>query len=1117
MLFMLIFVAYFRNLIRMNKRFLIFLLYLSGGIFVSFAQDAVFNTIKTELNRNFEVLKDQPVPAYYGFVRLDEVQTLSTMASLGRLQSEATLNSPSRILTTCLRVGDYTLDNSHEIRESGWGGSAGVSVKGNYIPYEDNDKLLKNAIWLQLDELYKEGIQTYEQVKANLAVKVEQEDKSPDFTREPVSSYYEKPVAWATLNIDPQLLEEKVRKYSTVFDEKSEIREGVAFITANLSRTTFIDTEGREMAGNAVQIQLFLSAATVAEDGMTLPLVKSWMGFSLDELPSDEEVLKVAHEMSATLLDLRKAPVVESFTGPAILSPEASGVFFHEIFGHRVEGARLKQENDAQTFKKKIGEAVLPKHLSVTFDPTIRYYKEIPLVGSYAFDDEGMTAQKVEVVKKGILKNFLMSRTPIEGFLHSNGHGRGSIGYTPVSRQSNLLVESTQGFSDEELMKRLRKEAKSQGKEYAYYFKDVSGGFTNTSRYSPNSFNVTPLIVYRIYVDGRPNELVRGVDMVGTPLAMFSHIEACGDKYAVFNGTCGAESGAVPVACVAPALFVKQIETQKRPKSQSMPLLLPKPEAVREAPANEEVILNAIKKEVVRGLEGLKMEGLQSPFFIAYTIGEMNRLSVAASHGSLITSDRGRSRLSYARMLMGDYQCTDENFQGTTGGASGYDGAPTLDNDERALRYTIWKDLDAIYKSAAETYEQKMATIKQLNIPAKDLELPDWDKTPVVQLKNLPRQQLDFNQARYEEYVKAASSVFNEYPGILESNLAVQLIDATAYFYNTEGTEFIYPLSFVYIDGTVSGKTAEGEDLSANFDAVYGNSDEIPATAQLQEECRKLAGKLMEEIHAPKMEESYSGPVLFEGLAVPSTFYSSFFGGGDISLIAERKPLTTGGFSYGGNSIEEMMNKRVTAREITVEDWTGTREYNGVRLLGYAPVDGQGVVPPEKLTLIENGILITLLSDRVPTPKVPHSNGHSLFNTNLIGSVNPGVVRLTDTRTKDSAALKQELLEKAKQEGYDYAYIVREIAGAYPVQLYQVSVADGSEKRVRSAEINNMDSQIFKKVLGASGKEMIYQTLVGNLLTIITPDAILFDDLQIQSDRMDNFKRAPLVPVSRIQ
>jgi predicted Zn-dependent protease len=1098
----------------MNKCILIALLFLITGTFPCLSQDPLFHAVKTELDRNFSVLKKETVPVYYIYVRLDEVQSLSTMGRLGHLQTAATLNSPSRILSSCMRVGNYESDNSHEIRESDYGSYRDLRVEAQYIPYEENLQALKTAIWLQLDGLYKNDIQIYEQIKANLAVKVEQEDKSPDFSEEKVANHYEAPVLWENLNIDPKVLEGKVKKYSKIFSENKDVVDGIAYFSTSVARKIFIDTEGREIAENAVSLQLVLSAEALADDGMFLPLQKTWMAFSLAELPSDEEVVQAAREISETLSALKKAPVVESFTGPAILSPEASGVFFHEIFGHRVEGTRLKQENDAQTFKKKIGEQVLPKHLSITFDPTIQYYRNKPLAGNYAFDDEGIPAQKVEVVKDGILRNFLMSRTPIEGFAHSNGHGRGQTGADPVARQSNMIVESSQKLSEEELLKKLRKEAKAQKKEYAYYFKEVSGGFTTTNRYTPNAFNVTPLIVYKIYTDGRPNELVRGVDLVGTPLAMFSQIEACGEKYSIFNGVCGAESGSVPVACIAPALLVKQIETQKRAKSQTQPPLLSKPESNGLKPGLEEedILASAIKKEVDRSLNELKIEGLQSPFFIAYTLGDIKQLQVSASHGSLFASDLFHRRGSAARLLIGDYDCSDENFEGSTGGASGYDGTPCLDNNETGIRYTVWKDLDAIYKNAAETYEQKLSAIKQLNIPAKDLELPDWDKTPSVVMNALPRKKIDLNKSRYEEYVKAASEVFKDYSEILTSSASIQLTDALVYFYNTEQTEFRYPLSSVLFAAGVSAKTDEGEDLTSSFDLTFAHPDELPSIEDIRNQCRRLAEKLIEKVKAPKIEESYAGPVLFENLAVVSAFYSNFFYG-EISLIANRKPITPSGISYGGNGLEEMMNKRITAKEISIEDWTGTPEYKGVKLLGYAPVDGQGVIPPAKLTLVENGILKTLLSDRVPTPKVQHSNGHALLSSSLNSSITAGVVRMTDTRTKSREELKNELLKLAEEEGYEHAYIVREVTngGSYPLELYQINIADGSEKRIRSASINNFDSQSFKNIVAVSDNELIHHTYDRSLITVIVPDAILFEELQIQSDRVDNFRKPPLV------
>ena len=1095
----------------MNRHILIIFLCLLSGISTRvLGQDPVFNTMKSELDRNFSILKTQPIPAYYIFLRLDEYQSMSCVGRLGRLQTAPQLNTPTHALSSGLRVGDRNLDNTHEIRESDRGSYNDVRIEADYVPLDNNPDVLKRKIWLQLDNLYKDNVQIYEQIRANMAVKVEQEDKSPDFSVEKAENYYEAPITWESLQIDPKIWEEKVKKYSKIFDENSDLLDGSAYLSASLVRKIFVDTEGREIAQNAVNFQLALMAEALADDGMRLPLYKTWMGFSLSELPSDDEVMKVAREMGQMLSNLKKAPVVESFSGPAILSPEAAGVFFHEIFGHRVEGSRLKQENDAQTFKKKVGERVLPKQLSVIFDPSLKYFrKTTPLNGHYVFDDEGIRGQRTEIVKNGVLKGFLMSRRPIEGFLHSNGHGRAQVGLDPIARQSNLIVESSQKLSREELFKRLRKEAKAQGKDYAYYFKDVAGGFTTTNRYYPNAFNVTPLVVYRIYTDGRPDELVRGVDLVGTPLAMFAQIEVCGDEYAVFNGSCGAESGSIPASCVAPALLVKQIETQKRAKSQSQPPILPKPEGTNLSQSPDtNIIAASIEKEVERALRGLRLPGLQEPFFIAYTVGDVKQLIVTASNGSLVNSKYYPYRGSAARLLIGDYQCTDENFVGSTGGSVGYDGTICADDDEAGIRYTVWRDLDAIYKNAAEVYQQKLSAIKQLNIPAKHLELPDWDKTEPVVMNDIPLPAVDFNVSTYEEYAKAVSSAFNDYREIFDSDVSVLVYSAVIYVYNTEKSSLRVPLVFASVNTTAQIKTDEGEDLRNGFDLTVGNPKDLPSIDELKKRCKELAENLLEEAKASKLDESYSGPVLFEGIPVSRTFFSNFFYG-DISLIAERRPFTPDGISYGGNSLEEMMNKRIIAKEITIEDLTGTPEYNGVKLLGYAPVDADAVIPPAKLTLVENGILKTLLNDRVPTEKVPHSNGHAMFTSGVGHDTNAGVVRMTHTIQKSKEELRKELLTLAKEEGYDYAYIVR--GNTDRMQLYQVNIADGTEKRIRSAVIKNMDLQSFKKIIAVSDQELIYNGMAGNLISIITPEAILFEELRVQNDRVDNFRKPPLV------
>src|SRR5438105_3789139 len=273
---------------------------------------------------------------------------------------------------------------------------------------------------------------------------------------------------------------------------------------------------------------------------------------------------------------LGRAPALEPYPGPAILSGRASAVFFHEVFGHRVEGHRQKLGIEGQTFKKKVNESVLPPEFSVYFDPTLRRLGGTDLAGFYRYDDEGVKARRVAVVDHGILKTFLMARSPIEGFASSNGHGRAQLGLTPVARQSNLVVESAQPHSAAELKRMLIEEIKRENKPYGLLFDDIEGGFTITMRFIPNAFNVMPVMVYRVYPDGR-EELVRGVDFIGTPLTTFSKIVAADDQVAVFNGMCGAESGWVPVSAVSPGLLVSQVEVQKKLKSGERPPILPPP------------------------------------------------------------------------------------------------------------------------------------------------------------------------------------------------------------------------------------------------------------------------------------------------------------------------------------------------------------------------------------------------------------------------------------------------------------------------------------------------------------------------------------------------------------
>ena len=337
-----------------------------------------------------------------------------------------------------------------------------------------------------------------------------------------------------------------------------------------------INSDGTKIVEGNTKYSVRTVATTKAEDGMRLYLYRPFYSHSADRLPTNDEIKSTINTLIKDLAALRKAPLVDPFSGPAILKNLAAGVFFHEIFGHRVEGHRQKLEREGQTFKDKIGTKILPDFISIYDDPTLDCYGKKDLNGHYQYDNEGVKSQKVTIVENGVLKNFLTTRSPIENFPKSNGHGRRAYGHKVVARQGNLIVESKNRVTYDSLCKLLIAECKKQNKPYGLIFEDIAGGFTSTERGYLQAFNVTPLLVKRLYRDGR-EEVVRGVNIVGTPLIAFSKILATGDDPDVFNGTCGAESGGVPVSSVAPSILTGEMEVEKKVKEQEKLPILPAP------------------------------------------------------------------------------------------------------------------------------------------------------------------------------------------------------------------------------------------------------------------------------------------------------------------------------------------------------------------------------------------------------------------------------------------------------------------------------------------------------------------------------------------------------------
>jgi TldD protein len=533
------------------------------------ASDPVLTALQAELHRSFDNLKKQPVPVYFLAYQLTDNHAIQVSTSFGALASST--DTTTRVLDIDLRVGDYKLDNTHSVESETPFSSMAERIGQTPMPLDNSPGVLQRSVWAETDRQYKIALEDWQNVNTATAVKAEREDKSADFSHEPARQFSEPE---APFNFNQATAEERARRFSAVFTQNPDVLHANVEISGEIETRRFVNSEGSVIRISMPFYRIMVNASTRASDGMQLPLHLSYLAFTPEGLPSDDAVLVAIREMSQKLSALKTAPVAEPYTGPAIMSGRASAVFFHEIFGHRVEGYRQKSEADAQTFKKQVNQKVLPDFLSVYSDPSKMRIGKEDLVGYYKFDDEGVQADRVTVVDKGVLKNFLMSRSPIDGFPQSNSHGRRQQGYDVAARQSNLIVESSKNVSRAELKKQLIAMVKAANKPYGLLFDDVEGGFTFTQRYTPNAFSVLPTVVYRIYPDGR-EELVRGLDMIGTPLIAFSKIVATDNEVGVFNGMCGAESGFVPVSAVSPGILVSRMEVQLKGKSQQREPVLP--------------------------------------------------------------------------------------------------------------------------------------------------------------------------------------------------------------------------------------------------------------------------------------------------------------------------------------------------------------------------------------------------------------------------------------------------------------------------------------------------------------------------------------------------------------
>lgn len=529
----------------------------------------ILTAMQMELDRSMQAFSQGDPPAYFISYTVSDRQYVDVSGSNGALLTST--EDRGRWLEVQTRVGSYQLDDTHPMgdRPPSWTSAGATAALDDDIP------VLRREIWRETDRQYRAAAEALIKVKTSEQVQVQTaEGAAPDFSHEDPQDFVGPRVE---IHVDRAPWEERVRKYTAAFSKSPAVLNSIVTFSALGQNQYQVNTEGTKLAFGQVHYRLELTLQSKAPDGMDIDRYANFDWLDPKDAPDDAAVFASIQTMIRETVALDNASLVDPYAGPALLTGRAAAVFFHEVFGHRAEGFRQKDINEGQTFTSKIGEQILPDFISIKDDPTEATLGGQMLLGNYLYDDEGVPATDVHLVDNGILKTFLMSRSPLVNVPHSNGHGRRQLGYVPVARQGNLIVSSTRTVTNDQLRAKLIELVKEQGKPFGLLIDDIAGGFTFTGRGQPQAFQVLPLVVYKVFPDGRPDELVRGVDIVGTPLVSLTKIVATGDTPEIFNGYCGAESGSVPVSAVSPAILISEMEVQKKETSTDRPPILPPP------------------------------------------------------------------------------------------------------------------------------------------------------------------------------------------------------------------------------------------------------------------------------------------------------------------------------------------------------------------------------------------------------------------------------------------------------------------------------------------------------------------------------------------------------------
>jgi predicted Zn-dependent protease len=798
--------------------------------------------------------------------------------------------------------------------------------------------------------------------------------------------------------------------------------------------------------------------------------------------------MNTSREMLKMLKKLVQAPAGEPYSGPVLFSGKAAAVLFHEIFGHRIEGHRQKDESSSQTFTGKLGKQVFPDIISIIDDPTLFETNGIYMNGYYPVDDEGVQPQRNILIKNGILKNFLMSRSGVKGCSRSSGHGRGEIGKPTISRMGNTIVSVKNSVSTMELRNILKSQCRKRGLAYGYFFDEITGGFTRLSRGNAQSFKVIPVVVYRVFTNEQPDELVNGVDIIGTPLAAVSSLHVGGDTVGVFNGYCGAESGYVPVSAVSPPLLFNEFEIERKRKvfetSPQLPFSYTGRSNIAQALAEQ---CSAVKNEVQIGDSG-------KAFYVAAYLQQLSTDEINAEYGSVISIGQGQRAGLSMNVLLGTPQLSSANFIGRDIRYRGGRGTIPFSADADISAKYAWRLADAAYKKAAETLTQKKEYIRQNS----DLELfDDFTEDSLVSWEETNESEFRSLNNLYGEQISRLSDLARRYPSLEIVTLSMKKSRWDTLIVDTANSKLVFrPHSLMFLV-TAEGRRSDGQVITFRQQRIIKQTSQN-IYEQLKPELTNNLALLAELISADVMPD-YTGPLIIQASAAATIFnqiLTPLIQGSALPLSSKR--------GQGRNMYQVYKGRRILPSWCNVTDRPDLISWQGQPLASHMKYDLQGV-KTKPVLLVTNGILSNALYTRRAGKFQNYSTGHSRNG----GSIPmPSTLVFSASRGDEYQALKTSLLERCREEGLSFGLIITHVqhvrGNAAILAALKIQVDSGKEEIVYGGQLKNLSVRTLRDIIAVSKHSSVAEIFnwqqPARVVSIVMPD-ILIEEADISFRR----------------